>query len=306
VKKSFGWVKSTGNIEALQQVTHPTSPGQSQKGAGATEPQPLPSDVTVEQQTPASAGPARVYQQGRLIPADPITIATIKTNGKLAQAKNDLPFACSHVMKKRKELGLDGRSNMGIIANTILLPRNTFSLAPGTPDPSECKQHTNQQVSYNLDALNVVGKSDSLGALNLIGQKEITSLDLTSFRNIEIIQLDGCTKLKHINLGNAKVLNYIDGLKDLSDATFYCKNFTPDDARLMEAFSEAKPGSIICTEWSVVEAVDGEKVDKTLTPQSGYRKTKGGSWERVEWNQGQQPAGQQAKQLPPDKPMATD
>ncbi|MDR3317149.1 MAG: hypothetical protein LBS68_03745 [Puniceicoccales bacterium] len=97
-----------------------------------------------------------------------------------------------------------------------------------------------------------------------------------------------------------------DGLKDLSDATFYCKNFTPDDTRLMEAFSEAKPGTIICAEWSVLEVVDGEKVEKTLTPQSGYRKANGGSWERVEWSEGQQAADQQGEQLPPDKPIVMD
>jgi hypothetical protein len=162
------------------------------------------------------------------------------------------------------------------------------------------REFTDQQVSYLLSELHSAGKSAILKNLDLANQPAITSIDLTSLPNIENIQLNGCIgedgkPAKYIILGNAEKLQHINGLNDLPGTTFFCAKFNPDDTRLMEAFAEALPGTIICTAWRETMTGDGENVNKTLTPLLGYRKTDKKLWEKVEWNQGQQAAEQ-----PPD------
>jgi hypothetical protein len=144
---------------------------------------------------------------------------------------------------------------------------------------------TNQKASSSLAELNSTGSADNLKTLNLYNQNKITSLDLTSFPNIETIHLHSCTNLKHIILGETENLSRINCLDSLSDATFFCAKFNPSDTRLLGVFAAAKPGTIICTKWNEEEAVDGENATKTLTQRAGYRKTEGGSWEKVTWGQ---------------------
>ncbi|MDR3316619.1 MAG: hypothetical protein LBS68_00895 [Puniceicoccales bacterium] len=186
----------------------------------------------------------------------------------------------------REKLGLEGESAIFGAIDILGLHNNTLSFAR---HPHVANGFTNQLLSYYLDSLCWIGNTDMLQTLDLEGQKEITSLDLASFQNIELINLSSCTKLKHIILGDAGKLKHIDGLKDLSGVTCFCAKFDPNNTRLAEAFVDAQPGTIICTKWNEMETADGENVNKTLTPLGGYRKTNGGSWEKVTWGQATNP-----------------
>jgi hypothetical protein len=303
VKTGSGWVKQQ---TAKQQ---PTATGAAKTITGSAP--------TAELAPPATGASASAGSA-----AGPITIATFKAPEKSIKIKKRPYVAYACVQQKREDLGISRYNNNEAVntANALLFhgtPQGFFSLTPYGQNRNTDKQLTDQQVSSYLAMLDWIGNADRLKVLQLFGQKEITSIVLTSFPNIEEIQLHHCEKLKHIILGNAENLQKVGGLADIPfNAVIFCAGFNLGNQRLIRAFSEAKPGTIICTKLVESENAIGNKsaneelpgggenekaignksankelpgwgknVNKTLTPLFGYKRTHKNSWKKVTWNQ---------------------
>jgi hypothetical protein len=234
----------------------------------------------------------------KLPPVSPTVVPILKSKSEIPKQKSELN-AVDYIEGERRGLKIDDRteagravkfSDRGVLgtlnmAKAITDGKNTvFSFSKKDLYPCTYAQFTDQHLSSYLDILNDFGCVNRVKSLYLSYQEKITTADLSHFSEITKVSLVGCKDLRNVIFGDTSNLQEISGLASLPASTFFCKDFNPDNGKLVGIFSQAKVGTIICTGWAELQiAKDDGSSQKVLTPTSGYRKAQDGSWELVAW-----------------------